>query len=95
MSPKYGLNLRSFNKYGKFDIYNEFIIKSDYEAFGVSVDSSIDYTASVKYHMSSNLTFGLKGENIFNSGYEQAYRNLSYSIPVRDRKIWINLEYLF
>ncbi len=95
MSPKYGLNLRSFNSFGKWNIYNEFIIKSNYKAFGVAVGSSIDYAAAIKYNFSSNFSMGVKGQNIFNKGYEQAYRNFSYSIPVTDQKVWISLEYLF
>ncbi len=95
MSPKYGLNLRSFNSFRKWDIYNELIIKSNYEAFGVAVGSSIDYAATVKYSFSSNFSMGLRGENIFDKGYEQAYKNFSYSIPVTDQKVWVNVEYLF
>lgn len=94
-SPKYGINIRTFTNFGKWNIYNELIMKSDYEIFGIDVDNSIDYTAAIKYTASSNFSVGIRGENIFDKGYEQAYKNLPYSIPVTDQKIWINLEYLF
>jgi preprotein translocase subunit SecA len=59
------------------------------------MDNSYEYSASIKYHYNKDLSFGFKGDNIFNSGYEQAYRGLSYSIPVTEQKFWINVEYLF
>jgi iron complex outermembrane receptor protein len=84
-----------FSKYRKFDIYNEFTYKSAYDYVGLEMDPSYDYTASVKYHYTKDLSLGLRGENIFNSGYKQAYRGLDYAIPVVDQKLWFNLEYLF
>ncbi len=95
MSPKYGVNIFSFNSCGKFDFYNQLLYKDSYEAYGVSMDKSYDFTSSVKYRHTDDLTFGIKGENILDKGLEQAYRNYSSSIPVFDRKFWINMEYLF
>ncbi len=95
MSPKYGVNIISFNTYCKFDFYNQLLYKDSYEAYGVSMDRSYDFTSSVKYRHTKDLSFGIKGENILNKGLEQAYRNYPTSIPVFDRKFWINMEYLF
>jgi len=94
-SPKYASIIQLFNKYKKFDIYNELVYKSAYDYFGLSMDASFDYTASIKYHYNRDLSIGLRGENIFKSGYKQAYQNFDYAIPVSDQKIWFNLEYLF
>ena len=94
-SPKYGVNLRLFNQYKKFDFYNELIFRDAYEYIGVNMSKSYDYTAAVKYNISDDLSFGIRGENIFDAAYRQAYRGLDFSIPVTDRKFWLNMEYLF
>jgi iron complex outermembrane receptor protein len=94
-SPQYEAMFQLFTKYKKFDIYNALTYKNSYEYVGLTMSASYDYTASVKYHYTKDLSFGLRGENIFNSGYEQAYRGLDYSIPVVDQKFWLNMEYLF
>jgi len=94
-SPKYGSIIQLFSKYKKFDIYNELTYKSSYDYLGISLDASLDYIASINYHYTKDLSVGLRGENIFNSGYKQAYDDLDYAIPVTDQKIWLNLEYLF
>jgi iron complex outermembrane receptor protein len=94
-SPKYGSIIQLFSKYKKFDIYNELTYKSSYDYLGLSLDAAWNYIASVKYHYTKDLSLGLRGENIFNSGYKQAYKGLDYAIPVTDQKIWFNLEYLF
>jgi iron complex outermembrane receptor protein len=94
-SPKYGAFIRLFNKYKKFDIYNELYYKSSYSAYGIYMDASFDYTLSIKYHYNKDLSVGLRGENLLNDGFEQAYDGLSYPVSVRDQKIWLNMEYLF
>ncbi|BCD59643.1 MULTISPECIES: TonB-dependent siderophore receptor [unclassified Nitratiruptor] len=94
-SPKYGALFQSFNSFGKYDIYNELTYKSSYEYAGINVDASLDYTAAIKYHFTKDFSIGVRGENIFGTGFKQAYRNLPYAIPVLDRKIWFNVEYLF
>ncbi len=95
VSPKYGGLLQLFSKYKQFDIYNEFTYKSAYDYLGISLGASFDYTAALKYHYSKDLSLGLRGENIFNSGYKQIYRSLDFEIPVTEQKIWFNMEYLF
>lgn len=94
-SPKYGAIFHSFNTYGKFDIYNEIDYKSSYEYADLKMKESIDYTFAIKYHLSNDLSIGVRGENVFGTGFKQAYNNFPYAIPVIDRKFWINLEYLF
>jgi len=94
-SPKYGSILQLFSKYKMFNIYNEITYKNNYEFLGISVNHSINYTASIKYHYSKDLSFGLRAENIFDNSYAQVYKGLNYAIPVTDQKVWFNLEYLF
>ncbi len=95
MSPKHGAHLIAYNTYKKFDFYNELDYRSDYSAYGVYVSRSYNLTSAVKYHVSPDFSVGLKGENILDKGFEQAYKGLDKSIPVFDKKFWINMEYLF
>ncbi|WP_187647576.1 TonB-dependent receptor plug domain-containing protein [Nitrosophilus labii] len=95
LSPNLHINLRVFNKFNKFDIYNEFLYKNSYEYYGMHVKSSLDYTVSLKYHISKDLSIGIRGENILNNGFEQAYRKTNNTYPLTDHRFIINLEYLF
>ncbi len=94
-SPAYGAMIRTYNQFGNFELYNQFIYRCAYELYGIEVDNTFDYTFAVKYRYKPDLTFGLRGENIFNDGYKQAYSNLPYPLPVNDQKIWFNIEYYF
>jgi iron complex outermembrane receptor protein len=94
-SPRYNSIVRLFNRYKKFDIYNEFIYKSAYDNANVTMDASLDFNTAVKYHTSQDLSWGLRAENILNDGDENAYRGYNTAIPVNDREIWLTMEYLF
>ncbi|QOP44815.1 TonB-dependent receptor plug domain-containing protein [Sulfurimonas paralvinellae] len=94
-SSPFGCLIRSYNAYKKFDFYNEFNYKNGYSYSSYSVDASLDWTAAVKYHHTKDLSFGLRGENILDQGYEQVYSGVSQKFPVRDQKVWLNMEYLF
>jgi len=94
-SPKYAGYAQLFNTLGKYDIYNELVYKSAYNYLGLSMGASFDYTLAVKYHFNKDISFGLRGENLFHDSFEQAYRGYESAIPVYDQKIWINMEYLF
>lgn len=95
-SPKYGVNVQIFNHVKKLDIYNEFVCKSSYNSYNnIKIESSVDWTLAVKYHATKDLSVGLRGENLLDKGLKQAYSTLPYAVPVVERKIWLNLEYLF
>jgi len=105
-SPNFGINLRFFNSYQKFDFYNEFIYKEAYENFSkftssstpISIEASLDWTSTIKYHYSKDLAFGLRGENILNDSYRAIYHTKymqSDAIQTVDRKVLVNMEYTF
>jgi iron complex outermembrane receptor protein len=94
-SPRYNATVRLFNNYNKFEFYNELIYKSSYSSAKIYMYASFNFNTAVKYHYSQDLSFGVRGENLFNDSYEQAYRGYDSAIPVNDRKVWINMEYLF
>ncbi len=94
-SSPYGGHLIAFNRYKKFDFFNMLEYRAPYTNYGVKVKSSYDLTTSVRYHINEDLLVGLKGENILNKGYKQAYNGLDFPVSVFDRKFWLNVEYLF
>ena len=101
-SPKYGVTLRLFNRYKKFDIYNELIYRSSYTGAATLnlmdmhyVESSFDFTTAVKYHYTKDLLLGVRAENIFDDSMKMYYGGGLQPIEVFDRKIWANLEYMF
>ena len=95
LSPKYIGHIIAYNRYGKFDFYNELDYRSHYELYGVTVSDTYNFTSSVKYHITNDFSAGFKAENIFDDSAEQVYKNLDEAIPVFDRKVWVNMEYLF
>jgi len=95
MSPSAGGHIIAYNTYKKFDFYNELDYRNSYELYGIKADNSYNFTSAVKYHYSKDLSFGLKGENIFNKSFQQIYNGLEEPIEVFDQKFWLNMEYLF
>ena len=96
-SPKFGAILRLFNSWEKFDIYNELIYRSHYhhKRTQKTIDPSLDYTLAIKYHLNKDLSFGIKAQNLFGTGFEQAYYKIDETYPVVDRKVLFNMEYTF
>ncbi len=97
-TPNFGANLRIFNTYKKFDIYNELVYRDDYTSIytpHLHIDPSLEWTSAIKYHYNQDLSIGLRGENLLNKSYQVAYKNLDEAIQVTDRKVWINMEYTF
>ena len=97
-SPKYGLNVRLFNTYAMFDIYNELLYRSSFTAQvgqSVYVPYSLDWTLGIKYHHSKDFSIGLRGENILDRSQHIPFRGYDKIVQMFDRKVWINLEYTF
>ena len=97
LSPDYGILLESYNAFGRFDLYNALHIRGPYTLGEASVDTSYDYTLAIRYRYDDSLSIGIRGENLFDKGFEQAYADIGATavVPVYDRKIWLNLEYQF
>ena len=95
VSPTYSFGARLFNRYKQLDFYNELTLRGPYNYSGVSVGRSYDYTFSVKYHLSKDLSVGIRGDNVFNSGYKQVYSGYYEAIPITPQRFWLNFEALF
>jgi len=94
-TPNFEFRLTSFNSYKKFTFFNALTYRTSYTYKDIDMDETFDLTSAVKYQYTQDFSIGIRGENILNMGFEQAYKNIDYSIPVRDQKFLLNLEYQF
>lgn len=93
--------VRSLNSVGKFDVFNEVVFNRN----NIIKKNYFDYSAGVKYRHSKELTLSVKGENIFNRGYEEGYFrvNPTFPFPVDtpllispvEQRFYVTVEYLF
>ncbi|BDY11789.1 TonB-dependent receptor plug domain-containing protein [Hydrogenimonas cancrithermarum] len=93
--------VRLLDTFDQWDIFNEVIFKQGTD----HVKAGYDYSAGIKYHVEKDLTFALKGTNIFNKAKNSYYRTLDLTqnppveggviLPVADRQIFFTMEWLF
>jgi iron complex outermembrane receptor protein len=97
---QYTLNLRNFNTVGKFDIFNELLYYRD----TMTKSNTYDYSAGIAYHATQDLTFSIKGTNLFNKAKDSGYmrinpQTLTLDKPLQispiDKKIMLRMEYTF
>ncbi len=93
-SPDIQINVRLFNTYKMFTIYNELLYKNSYSYYGKYIKDSLDYTMAIKYQISRDLSIGMRGENLLTKGFRQAYR-IAEAYPINDRRYIFNMEYTF
>ena len=94
-SPADGLNIMLFNQYKQIEFYNELICKGTYVKHDSTMPRTYMYSSSIHYYYTPDLSFKLKGENIFNKGPVTSYSNYEKSVDIYERKITLGLEYLF
>jgi vitamin B12 transporter len=94
---QYGGYIRFLNTIEKVDIFNEIIYREN----SIKKHASFDYSTGIKYKYNHNLSFSVKGENLFNKAYEDEIRSLNYANIVVgeassiDRRVYVTLEYMF
>lgn len=90
--------LKNFNRYARFDTYQELIVDR------VDDETYYDLSLSASYQYNNNININLRCENILNKAYEQKFMINStttlqpldpYMISIIDRKITLSLEYTF
>jgi len=105
----YGMNGRNmggyaslFNTYERFDFYNGVV----WHRNSIEKVNYIDWTSSITWNISGDLTLTLKGENLLDKGVKSnLYRfdittmpptmETPLKIPQFDRRVTVELEYLF
>ncbi|WP_457748247.1 TonB-dependent receptor plug domain-containing protein [Sulfurimonas sp.] len=95
LSPQNCINMRAYNKYKNIDIYNELLYRGAYEKYAQRVGESYEYSFALKYHVSKDLSFGVKGNNVFDSGFKEVYNSTDDPTFVAKQRFWINMEYLY
>ena len=97
----HGGMIRMLNSVDKFDFFNEFII---HEKQNATTSNGHDYNLGLIYHATEDLKFNIKGENIFDDGFEQSYidqintltqETSSTVIPITQRRFWFGMELVF
>ncbi len=97
---QYAATLKSFNTYKKFDFFNEILFYRD----DVDRKNFYDYSAGIIYHKNEDLSFSIKGTNIFNKARKTSYARISLTnltkdtpleISPTDRTILFSVEYTF
>ena len=92
--------IRSLNRIGKFDFFNELV----YNRNNKDGINHYDYSAGVKYRYSNYAIFSLKGENIFDKAYEESYFRVDPNTfiqeePIRispvEQRFYVSMEYMF
>jgi len=92
--------VRSLNIIGKFEVFNEVV----YNYSNLNRKDFYDYSAGVKYHYNKSLSLSIKGENIFDQGYEDFYERINpltglpdddISIAPIEQRVYVSMEYLF
>ena len=92
--------IRVLNTKGSIDIFNELI----YNHNNINHNQYYDYSAGVKYHYNENLTFSIKGENIFDRAYEDTYTRFDPTtsqsetpilISPVEQRVYMSMEYHF
>ena len=94
-TPNFEFRITGFNTYKKFTFFNALTYRTSYTYKNINIGDTYDLTSAIKWHYTQDFSIGIRGENILNMGFEEAYKNLSYSIPVREQKFLINVEYQF
>lgn len=102
---QYKAMVRALNRFDRFDFFNEVVFYRD----TISQKNYMDYSVGVTYRYSDTLKFYLKGENVFDTAYEdyhtrgryldgmgKTYQPLEtlYTSPI-DQRITFTMEYLF
>ena len=94
------ITLRHQHRFGKFDFFEELF-------FGRNVynhQTSYDMTLGLRYHMSDNLSFTLKGQNLLNKAENEYFWTVdtttfqpteSFGAPVQERIVVLGFEWFF
>jgi len=96
-SYDWGAHAFLYNTIEKWDIFNGLTYWHGYDDpfYHRKMRDAWEYTLAVKYHVSDDVSFGVRGENLFDRSREENYRGVADPIPVTDRRVIANLEILF
>ena len=97
-SLRLGGYISLFNTFGKWDVVNSL------RFYGLDYETSYNYNIAVTYKHDRNLSFFIKGTNLFNDALETDYYRINplsmartelNNVSVYDRTLWVGWEYQF
>ncbi len=97
-SPRSGASLLLLNNFKSWSIYNELIYKSSFDAYGIHLDDSWNYTVGISKQFKDGWRVSLKAENLFNNSFKVIYKPPLSSPIVNsayDRRFKITLQKVF
>jgi iron complex outermembrane receptor protein len=97
LSPTKGANLILKGNISNVNYFTEVLYRDKFEAFGISVNSSVDLSAGFSYNFKDGTSVKLKGENLLNSSSKAIFITpvTKGTYNSLDRKIYITLEKFF
>jgi len=106
LNRSYVLLVLNTHRYKKFDFFENLVYKNhEFKVKGVkSRKDGVDVSLGVKYNYNDNLSFSIKGENIFGTNYENTYLRVvnfdisnieGVNLELIDRKFTVSMEYWF
>ena len=89
------------HRHGKIEMFENYIFRKT--NYGSSISVIRNLKVGIKYNVTDNLTFSIKGDNLLSHGYTRYYpiynyftnKISEYQIELQERRIIIGLEYLF
>jgi iron complex outermembrane receptor protein len=79
--------IRGLNTFGAFDLFNEFVY---YRYDTPSVKSYVDFSTGITYHSTDDLSFSLKGTNLFSDAKKSHYMRFNYDTMTFDTPLYIS-----
>lgn len=74
-SSKNSIAMRYLGTFEDFDYFAELIYKSGYKLQNIDIKDGYDVNIGATYNVSKDLSFSLKGENVFGKGIKVPYKN--------------------
>lgn len=99
-TPGAGVLVQLFNKFDKFDIYNELVFREGYTfnfgAGDVAVDEGYNYTLAVSYPLNREINIKAKGENLLDKATKTVIDPQGLvQIPAIEKRAILTMEYTF
>ncbi len=97
-SPHSGASVMLFNNFKSWYIYNELIYKSSFNAFGMHLDDSWNYSFGISKSFINGWKLSFKAENLFDNSFKVIYKP-AIAPPIvnsaYDRRFKITLQKVF
>jgi iron complex outermembrane receptor protein len=98
-SPPSGGYIRIMSRKGRVDTFGELVFREGFTFIGREIEEGYDLTVGTAYRVSENMSVKMKGENLLGRASETPYLvpqdGSVVSYPVRERTVYLTLEWVF